>query len=371
MLNHIKTVGKYLDQPLVVGKFSKVVPGVLLGGATLYTANEVRKSPKDKKKEVVINTGMVLGATSLAALAAPRIASKVVRKPYEKIDINKIKQFNNDLVENFLSQNTVDSNVHKVLEKAKSKVLNIKEIGLLRKKLEPTENGKKFLDAFVPEPQNVTAGEIVQDMGRLSVLGAIPVAGGIAGGIAGDVVTDKKTWKQKVPNKIKEGVYQYLANIFLCNVGAAGALGIMESLNVKSKAARATSMVGGIILTGVIGGSSIANYISRKFINPLFESKETRQMNKLKHQQEKLEKHNHKKVKSDDRKPELLDICLHTDDIATVAVMSGLKWIEPALPILYAISGYRAGIGYRNGDDKVKCHHHHKNKDYEHDKKEL
>ena len=28
--------------------------------------------------------------------------------------------------------------------------------------------------------------------------------------------------------------------------------------------------------------------------------------------------------------------------------MSGLKWIEPALPILYGISGYRTGIGYRN-----------------------
>ena len=51
----------------------------------------------------------------------------------------------------------------------------------------------------------------------------------------------------------------------------------------------------------------------------------------------------------DERKPEPLDIGLHTDDIATVAVMSGLKWIEPALPLLYAISGYRAGIGYRNG----------------------
>ena len=32
--------------------------------------------------------------------------------------------------------------------------------------------------------------------------------------------------------------------------------------------------------------------------------------------------------------------------------MSGLKWIEPALPIMYAISGYRAGIGYRNGEHK-------------------
>ena len=59
-----------------------------------------------------------------------------------------------------------------------------------------------------------------------------------------------------------------------------------------------------------------------------------------------------------EHKPEALDIGLHTDDIATVAVMSGLKWIEPALPIMYAISGYRAGIGYRNVNncnEKNKC----------------
>ena len=49
-----------------------------------------------------------------------------------------------------------------------------------------------------------------------------------------------------------------------------------------------------------------------------------------------------------ERTPEILDIGLHTDDIATVSLLSGLKWIEPALPIMYTLSGYRAGIGYRN-----------------------
>lgn len=53
-----------------------------------------------------------------------------------------------------------------------------------------------------------------------------------------------------------------------------------------------------------------------------------------------------------ERKPEVIDISLHTDDIATVAVLSGLKWIEPALPIMYSISGYRSGIGYRNNKGK-------------------
>ena len=43
-----------------------------------------------------------------------------------------------------------------------------------------------------------------------------------------------------------------------------------------------------------------------------------------------------------------MDVCLHTDDIATVSMLSGLKWIEPMLPVLYSVSGYKAGTGYRN-----------------------
>jgi hypothetical protein len=57
-----------------------------------------------------------------------------------------------------------------------------------------------------------------------------------------------------------------------------------------------------------------------------------------------------KQDKKETRTPELLDLTLHTDDIATVSLLSGLKWIEPSLPLLYSISGYRAGIGYRNDD---------------------
>ena len=130
--------------------------------------------------------------------------------------------------------------------------------------------------------------------------------------------------------------YQYLANIFLCNIGAGLALGLMEKSGVKSKAQRAIGMVCGIIITGVLGGSAIANMIGNKLINPLFGNKD-------------------KKSIYEERKPEALDIGLHVDDIATVAVMSGLKWIEPALPIMYSISGYRAGIGYRNNTNIKNC----------------
>ncbi len=97
-------------------------------------------------------------------------------------------------------------------------------------------------------------------------------------------------------------------------------------MNIKSKAARCIGMIAGIITTGVIGGSAIANFIGNKIVNPIILKKDEKEK----------------------RTPELLDLSLHTDDIATVSLLSGLKWIEPALPILYSISGYRAGIGYRN-----------------------
>ena len=162
----------------------------------------------------------------------------------------------------------------------------------------------------------------------MSIYGAVPVIGGIAGGIAADKVVDKE-WKQKIPDKINEGIYQYLANIFMCNIGAGAALGILEKMNIKSKTARCVGMIGGIIATGVIGGSAIANFIGNKIVNPIIIKKE----------------------QTEKRTLEVLDLTLHTDDIATVSLLSGLKWIEPALPILYSISGYRAGIGYRNKCD--------------------
>ena len=200
-------------------------------------------------------------------------------------------------------------------------ILSLKEVDTLFNTKELVPIAKKI----ITPPNNIQAKDIFREIGWLSIYGAIPVAGGIAGGILADKLTEKN-WKEKVPDKINEGLYQYLANIFMCNIGAGIALGILEKLNIKSKAARCIGMFGGILLTGVIGGSVIANYIAKKVINPVMS----------------------KQYKSDYRTPELLDLSLHTDDIATVSLLSGLKWIEPSLPILYSVSGYRAGIGYRN-----------------------
>lgn len=321
----ISSVGKYLDQPLLTAKFEKKIPAALTLASSAFILNQLKNTPPEDRKKTGLKSTIILAATMLSAVQAPKIASYITNRPAGKT-FNELKIQNSEIINNFLAKNKVGEKLTNILQKAKEHILSIKEVDILNKNLD-----KKTLNKLIPPPENITSKDIFREIGWLSIYGAIPVVGGIAGGIAADKVTEKN-WKSGVSNKIKEGVYQYLANIFMCNIGAGAALGILEKFNIQSKAARCIGMVSGIILTGVIGGSAIANYISNKLINPMIS----------------------KDCKKENRTPELLDIGLHTDDIATVSLLSGLKWIEPSLPLLYAISGYRAGIGYRNCDEQNK-----------------
>ena len=316
-MTKISAIGKYLDQPLLISKLNKNVPYILSGLAGGYLINSINKTPKQERQNESLKKMITLSATVLSAIAAPKIASELTKRnpfPSKSEIINK----NKELIDNFVLKNP-NTKIKNILEKSKNKVLSLREISMLFKE------HKEFANKLIPPPENIQAKDIFKEIGYLSIYGAVPVAGGITGGIIADKIVDKH-WKDKVPDKINEGIYQYLANIFLCNIGAGAALGVLEKLNIKSKAARCIGMVAGIITTGVIGGSAIANFIGNKIINPI------------------ILKNNEKEK----RTPELLDLSLHIDDIATVSLLSGLKWIEPALPILYSISGYKAGIGYRN-----------------------
>jgi len=331
-MNILKVTGKYLDQPILIDRLGKTVPAILAGGGILYCAKDISNTPRGKRKKESVKAFSTMTATVISALAAPKIANKIFKESDEiPRTLNKIINDNKGAIGNFLKENKVAQETEKLLEKAKKSILKHCEVKKLYKSIGNTPNGKTLLNELIPEPQNINSKDIFSEIGRLSVLGLIPVLGGIAGGICGDKLTDKH-WKSKIPDKIKEGSYQYLANIFLCNIGAGGALALLEKLSIKSKAARAVGMICGIFATGIIGGSALANLIGEKVINPL------------------LGQENKSGSLFNERKPEPLDISLHADDIATVAVMSGLKWIEPILPVMYSISGYRAGIGYRNGN---------------------
>ena len=363
-MNNIKVLGKFLDQPILVSKFQKAVPIILGSGAIGYSIYNANKEEEGKKKKQLLKTGITMGVTVASALAAPHIASKITKRALPET-LNIIKKNNIQLIDEFKKNTIVDETTNRILEKGKEKILNLKEVKTLYEKFRNTKAGKNFLEKLIPSPENINAKDIFSEIGYLSVYGAVPVIGGIIGGSLADRVTDKNGWKEKIPNKIKEGSYQYLANIFMCNIGAGCALGIMEKLGIKSKKARAIGMTLGIIITGIIGGSKIANLIGKNVIDPIC-TKEKSKKEKINSydildinfSERKIHEYLHNqtigcgegntKKSEKERTPEILDIGLHTDDIATVSLLSGLKWIEPALPIMYTLSGYRAGIGYRN-----------------------
>ncbi len=361
-MNNLQVLGKFLDQPILVSKFQKAMPVILAGGSAAYTAYDASKAEKGKRKKRALKTGITLGITAASALAAPHIASAISKRPLPD-SLASIKNRNKEIIDTFVKNTSIDEKTKDILNKGKEKILNFKEVKTLFQNVKDKKGGSEFLEKLIPSPQNISAKDIFSEIGYLSVFGAVPVIGGIAGGIAADKATDKH-WKKKIPDKIKEGSYQYLANIFMCNIGAGAALAVLEKMGITSKKARALGMTAGIVSTGIIGGSKIANFIGDNVIDPIFNKNKYKHKHKNFHKrqtdildinfsQKKIEDylcnqtlgHNcHKK----ERTPEVLDIGLHTDDIATVSLLSGLKWIEPALPLMYTISGYRAGIGYRN-----------------------
>ncbi len=329
-MNNLKVFGKFLDQPILISKLNKAMPLIMTVGASVILANNAidsfEKSQTQEEKQIakkaIFKKGLIMAFSVASALIAPKIASKLSkREPIETFE--KIVNKNKELIDKFLNENKFDVSIGQILQKAKNEVLSLSEIKKLALELTKNKNGEKFFNELIPDPENIKAKDIFSEIGYLSIYGAIPVVGGIMGGVTADVLV-KEDYKKTMPDKINEGIYQYLANIFMCNIGAGAVLGLLEKMNIKSKTARAVGMVSGIVLTGVLGGSKIANFISQKVISPITKSN------------------------PEERKPEALDLCLHTDDIATVSLLSGLKWIEPALPVLYSVSGYKAGVGYRN-----------------------
>ena len=77
-MNNLQVMGKFLDQPMLVSKFQKAVPSLLVGGAAAFTAYDASKAEKGQKGKRALKTGVTLGTTVAAALAAPQDRKSVV-----------------------------------------------------------------------------------------------------------------------------------------------------------------------------------------------------------------------------------------------------------------------------------------------------
>ncbi len=339
----IQTIAKFVDQPVLLNKLHRSMPALLIGTGAGYGIYDTAKNKKYDKKRGIKNTVIIattIAATLLGTRGLKINGKKIFNGLMETEPLADILTRQSRAVDKYLKQEPIqDNSLLHVLTKSKTTHLSLKDIVLLSAKLPHNRARKDLFGVILPEVKEEV--HTFDEIKRLSALGAVPVIGGVIGGIAADKITGSSS-KNKIANKINEGFYQYFANICLCNVGAALAMFGAEKLQkhkiIKplTPAKKLFTILAGITATGIIGGSYIANYMSKKLINPLFHQKSGKNL-------------------YSERKPETLDIALHTDDIATAGILSGFKWIEPALPLMYFISGYRAGIGYRNGNE-----HHHK-----------
>lgn len=333
------TLGKFIDQPALVHKLYNIMPGALTGIAAGYGIYDTYKSPKGERGKRAVKNASVLGFTVASALLATRGLKIRGKELFE--GIIELPEKDVDGLKEALSKNISD-NAEKLIKKVSDdKIISLKDVKSLVNEFKdnPDIKDKKFISKIIPDPESEAP---FADLVKLSWLGLVPVLGGIAGGVVGDKLTNDN-WKKHFPDKIKEGTYQYLNNIALCNVGAGlGAL-IMNKFNVKSKTARFGAMMAGVLGVGLLAGNAIANFVGKNVINPIFDKKSRHQHKSFKDRFEHL---------NSERHPEALDISLHLDDVASVGFIAGLKWIGPILPMLYSVSAYRAGIGYRNGDTK-------------------
>ena len=349
----IITVAKYIDQPALLSKLHSAMPPVLAGTGigvwgyeTFHKKHHHKHSQNCSKPQQAFKNAVTIASALTASYVGARglkMNGKTVFKGLlEYTPLDKVLKNQSKIIDEFLAEGKLQDDILvKTLKNAKNRMFSLKEIETITERMPKSKSAKEFMEKLLPSPENLDSKEIFSEIKRLSLIGLIPVAGGVAGGILSDFITNTQS-RKSTANKVKEGVYQYLANIFLCNVGAGAALYASEKM-VNAKMIKPLTPVkklavifSGITATGIVGGSMIANYLSKKLIDPLFGKK-----------------HHHKEHIYSERKPEPLDIALHADDIATAGVLSGFKWIEPALPVMYFISGYRAGIGYRNNCEKT------------------
>ena len=113
-MNNLQVLGKFLDQPMLVSKFQKAVPALLIGGAAAYTAYDASKAEEGQRCKRALKTGVTLGTTVAAALSAPHIASAITKRMLPE-GLNAIKLKNKELVDTFvkstpLEEKTVEEN---------------------------------------------------------------------------------------------------------------------------------------------------------------------------------------------------------------------------------------------------------------------
>lgn len=383
--------GNYIDQASIVRKSGRPVNWMMITAASGLTGYHFWKAQPEEKKKVLTRDALVLGAavggTMFAAggLAAFRQLVNPKFIPAVAKDAPFLKKFilqgakplhaeGEELAKHAkaylekLSQpegNKIHSDLRQFLEEKLGKLkddytFSRDELGEIYdniKKYEPEKVSKIFTQLF---SGNEGLVHEVQEAMEFFGIGLAGVLSGIGGGLLANKINGLKD-PEKTPDMVKEGIFQFVANIGMCAVGAGSALALMSpeewapkiSEKLKKPAEKVTEFFhesagskvyrfGGVLAglsVGILGGAHIANYVGRHYVNPVLDKIQGKE-SKPPEAQEK-------------RHIEGMDMVLHVDDIPTAAAIAGTAILGPWIMPFFPVSGYRAGIGYRN-DEKAK-----------------
>jgi len=189
---NISAIGKALDQPLLISKLKDQTPKILCGAAFAYGLYDTMKAPKEERKNRGLKNAVILSTvvgTSLLSAFGLKIGGngKMGGKQLIKGLVNvkstdEILDRQKRAVDNFLFENKVSKDVEVVLNKAKTGLLNIKDTEKLlnmeksgagagaERSAAQIKGKEKLLETLFSKKENLSAKEIFEETGRLSVL---------------------------------------------------------------------------------------------------------------------------------------------------------------------------------------------------------
>jgi hypothetical protein len=395
-INTLKAACYWAEHPNTIRYVEKnaIIP-IGLAGMGLLGGSDIWNAQPEERKKIIIRDALVLGATGIGTyigamgLRAQRFKLFPALMRFDEEEGRKeLKDAINHSVA-FLKQHadTYSPELISQIQKLSEKKDTLKDVLHQRReyfnffekmqtKFEAKHGSiqnakalwKKHVTDLMPPEENEGFLEEAKKAGSFFLVGGLSVLSGLAGGLMANKVNRNKDSDATV-NMIKEGIFQFVANIALCAVGAGIALGVVNGEwgpkdttlrkigdQFAEKIAKhplkkvfRTGIIGAGLSIGIFGGGHIANWLGRNYVNPFFD--------KL---QGKVHALNEQAPSTGKRKIEFSDAILHLDDVPTAMALAGVKIIEPIIPLFFAFSGYRTGIGYRNDPSVQKPRPPHK-----------
>lgn len=337
-----RSLAHFVDQPQVIRAIDRVMAVQGPAAATALMAGyDITTASPESRAKTAIQDAFILGPTLGATVWGHRIVSE---RPEALAPVSKAIR---DQYPNQPRLQKLFSRLEKPNVRGKYTLPEIKEILSTVYKAGGKQAGSHLERIF---PIHVHAHGYA-GMLKFFGVGGVIVLAGMAGGLLHSLLFEPEA-RQKRQNIVQEGIFQFIANIALCAVGATGGMKLANMMGLKGKQLPLPKAMGrlGLILgglsVGIFGGAALANTLGRHYINPLLNWWEKRQTGLT------LADALRQPKERDNRQVESLDYLLHVDDLPMGLAIAGVQFFEPVIPVFFAFSAWRAGKGYRN------VHHH-------------